>query len=31
MVPVLVVGILFRDEVESLFTGNLKMVGGAFW
>ena len=29
MVPVLVVGILFKDEVESLFSGNLTLVGGA--
>jgi undecaprenyl-diphosphatase len=29
MIPVLVVGLLFRDEVESLFTGNLVLVGGA--
>ncbi len=29
MVPVLVVGILFKDEVESLFSGNLHLVGGA--
>jgi len=29
MVPVLVVGILFREEVESLFSGNLILVGGA--
>lgn len=29
MVPVLIVGILFKDEVESLFSGNLKLVGGA--
>jgi len=29
MIPVLVVGILFREEVEALFSGNLKMVGGA--
>jgi undecaprenyl-diphosphatase len=29
MLPVLVVGLLFREEVESLFTGNLVLVGGA--
>jgi undecaprenyl-diphosphatase len=29
MVPVLIVGILFREEVESLFSGNLLLVGGA--
>jgi undecaprenyl-diphosphatase len=29
MVPVLVVGLLFREEVESLFSGNLVLVGGA--
>ena len=29
MIPVLIVGILFKDEVESLFSGNLKLVGGA--
>jgi len=29
MIPVLIVGILFREEVESLFSGNLVMVGGA--
>ena len=29
MVPVLIVGILFREEVESLFSGNLVLVGGA--
>jgi len=29
MVPVLIVGLLFREEVESLFTGNLVLVGSA--
>ncbi len=29
MIPVLIVGLLFREEVESLFTGNLVLVGGA--
>jgi undecaprenyl-diphosphatase len=29
MVPVLFVGIFFRDQVESLFSGNLILVGGA--
>ena len=29
MIPVLLVGILFREEVESLFSGNLVLVGGA--
>ncbi len=29
MIPVLVVGILFREEVEALFSGNLVLVGGA--
>lgn len=29
MIPVLVVGLLFREEVESLFSGNLVQVGGA--
>ena len=29
MIPVLIVGVLFREEVESLFSGNLAMVGGA--
>lgn len=29
MLPVLIVGVLFKDEVESLFSGNLKLVGGA--
>ncbi len=29
MIPVLIVGILFREEVESLFSGNLRLVGGA--
>lgn len=29
MIPVLIVGILFREEVESLFSGNLKLVGMA--
>ena len=29
MLPVLMVGILFREEVESLFSGNLVLVGGA--
>jgi undecaprenyl-diphosphatase len=29
MIPVLIVGILFREEVESLFSGNLALVGGA--
>lgn len=27
MIPVLIVGILFKDEVESLFSGNLTQVG----
>lgn len=29
MIPVLIVGILYREEVESLFSGNLVLVGGA--
>jgi len=29
MIPVLIVGVLFREEVESLFTGNLILVGSA--
>ncbi len=29
MIPVLLVGILFREEVESLFSGNLVLVGSA--
>jgi undecaprenyl-diphosphatase len=29
MIPVLLVGILFREEVESLFSGNLVLVGAA--
>lgn len=29
MIPVLIVGILFREEVESLFSGNLVLVGAA--
>ena len=29
MVPVLIVGILYREEVESLFSGNLVLVGSA--
>ncbi len=29
MIPVLIVGILFKDEVESLFSGNLHLVGVA--
>ena len=29
MVPVLIVGVLFREEVENLFSGNLVLVGGA--
>ena len=29
MVPVLIVGIFFKDHVESLFSGNLLLVGGA--
>ena len=29
MIPVLIVGILFREEVESLFSGNLVLVGSA--
>lgn len=29
MIPVLLVGILFREQVESLFSGNLRLVGGA--
>jgi len=29
MIPVLIVGILFREEVESLFSGTLRLVGGA--
>lgn len=29
MIPVLIVGLMYREEVESLFTGNLVLVGGA--
>jgi undecaprenyl-diphosphatase len=29
MIPVLIVGVLFKDEVESLFSGNLHLVGAA--
>jgi len=29
MIPVLIIGILFKDEVESLFSGNLVLVGSA--
>lgn len=29
MIPVLIVGVLFREEVESLFSGNLVLVGVA--
>jgi len=29
MIPVLIVGILYREEVESLFSGNLVLVGSA--
>lgn len=29
MIPVLIVGFFFKEEVEMLFSGNLKMVGGA--
>jgi len=29
MIPVLFVGVMFRDEVESLFSGNLLLVGSA--
>ena len=29
MIPVLIVGFMFREEGESLFTGNLVLVGGA--
>jgi undecaprenyl-diphosphatase len=29
MVPVLIVGLLFREELESLFSGNLVLVGSA--
>ena len=29
MIPVLIVGVFFREEVESLFSGNLTLVGGA--
>jgi undecaprenyl-diphosphatase len=29
MIPVLIVGVLFKDEVESLFSGNLHLVGVA--
>ena len=29
MIPVLFIGIMFREEVESLFSGNLVLVGGA--
>ena len=29
MIPVLVVGVFFREEVEGLFTGNLVLVGSA--
>jgi undecaprenyl-diphosphatase len=29
MLPVLIAGLLFREQIESLFTGNLRLVGGA--
>src|SRR5690606_37765707 len=29
MVPVFIIGMLFRKEIESLFTGNIILVGGA--
>ena len=29
MIPVMIIGILFREEVESLFSENLVLVGGA--
>lgn len=29
MIPILIVGVFFREEVESLFYGNLVVVGGA--
>jgi len=29
MIPVLIVGVMFREEVESLFSGNLVLVGSA--
>jgi undecaprenyl-diphosphatase len=29
MIPVLIVGVLFKEEVESLFSGNLHLVGAA--
>lgn len=29
MIPVLIVGVLFREEVESMFSGNLVLVGSA--
>ena len=29
MIPVLIVGLLFREDIESLFSGNLYLVGGA--
>jgi undecaprenyl-diphosphatase len=29
MIPVMAVGFLFKEEVESLFSGNLKLVGAA--
>jgi undecaprenyl-diphosphatase len=29
MIPVLIIGFFFQEEVENLFSGNLKMVGGA--
>jgi len=28
MIPVLIVGLFFKDQVESLFTGNILLVGG---
>lgn len=28
MVPVVIIGLLFKDEVESLFSGNMLLVGG---
>lgn len=29
LIPVFIIGMLFRDEIESLFTGNIILVGGA--
>ncbi|GAB4244174.1 MAG: undecaprenyl-diphosphate phosphatase [Ekhidna sp.] len=31
MIPVFIVGVFFKDEVEAFFTGNLMLVGAMLW